>query len=85
MMTSDDVRIIEEAYGIKVDRLVQTRDSYNITAKDASRYILRPIKDHLQGHTTHLLQWNILNNGFGNVCSYIKTSMTCFCQTKRWF
>ena len=72
-MTSDDVRIIEEAYGIKVDRLVQTRDSYNITAKDASRYILRPIKGPpARTYYTFIAVEHLKNNGFGNVCSYIK-------------
>ena len=55
MMTSDDVRIIEEAYGIKVDRLVQTRDSYNITAGLPDT---RPIKGP-PARTYYTLQWNI--------------------------
>lgn len=74
-MTFEDVRIIEEAYRIKVDRFVQARDSYNITAKDNARYMLRPIKWPLaRTYYTFIAVEHLRNNGFDNVCSHMKNN-----------
>ena len=74
-MTLEAIKLIEEAYRIKVEKINQVRDGYYILGKDNSRYILKPVKEPLERtYYTFTAVEHLRSNGFNKVCFYEKTN-----------
>lgn len=73
-MTCDAIKIIENAYCIRIDKISQVRDGYYILCKDDSRYVLRPAKEPLERiYFTYTAVEHLKDNGFNKICFFKKT------------
>ena len=73
-MTTESTRNIEEAYNIKVEKVIQCRDGYIVVLYDSTRYLLKPVKEPLERiYYTYTAEEHLKDNGFDKICFYHKS------------